>query len=77
MDKNIVVSAAEDQSIERGLKRDNISEAEIKARLKNQIPLNEKIKKADYVIDNSASIDNTKRQVLKIWKILTKGIKQK
>lgn len=71
MEKNIVVTAGNDQVLVRGSKRDNITPEEIKERLKHQIPLNEKVKLADYVIDNSGNIDNTKRQVADIWNILT------
>ncbi len=70
MDYNITVFANNDQVIERGISRDNITEIEIKERLNNQISLNEKIKLADYVIDNSSTTENTKRQVLEIWKTL-------
>lgn len=70
MDKNITVIAENEQVIKRGIIRDNISEEEIKDRLNFQISLNEKQKLADYVIDNSGSILNTKRQVLEIWKTL-------
>jgi dephospho-CoA kinase len=70
MDYKITVFANNDQVIERGLSRDNITEIEIKERLNNQISLNEKIKLADYVIDNSSTTENTKRQVLEIWKTL-------
>lgn len=73
MDKNIVVTAQTDQVLARGSQRDNISENEIKERLKNQISLKEKIKKADYVIDNSGTLENTKRQVIDIWNILKKS----
>ncbi|HON16281.1 MAG TPA: dephospho-CoA kinase [Spirochaetota bacterium] len=73
MDKNIVVTAGDEQVILRGCKRDNISPEEIKERLKHQIPLNEKIKLADYVIDNSGSIEQTKRQVFDIWKVLNQS----
>ncbi len=72
MAANIVVTAQVDQVLARGSARDNISPEEIKERLKHQIPLNEKIKLADYVIDNSGTTENTKRQVLDIWKILTR-----
>jgi len=71
MDKNIVVVAETDQAVKRGIKRDNISEKEIRERLNHQIPLNEKIKMADYVIDNSRSLENTKGQVADLWKNLT------
>ncbi len=69
-DFNITVTAGSGQVIERGIKRDNISEKEIKERLNHQISLNEKVKLSEYVIDNSGSILNTKRQVTEIWMIL-------
>lgn len=67
---NIVVTAGDSQVLFRGSKRDKISEDEIKERLKHQIPLNEKVKLADYIIDNSGDIEHTKRQVVDLWKIL-------
>ncbi|MBN2039942.1 MAG: dephospho-CoA kinase [Spirochaetes bacterium] len=70
MDYNITVTADPDQVISRGIRRDGITENEIKERLNHQFSLNEKIKLADYVIDNSGSTENTKRQVLAIWKTL-------
>lgn len=70
MKYNIVVTAGDNQVLDRGSKRDKISEEEIKERLKHQIPLNEKVKLADYIIDNSGTIEDTKRQVVDLWKIL-------
>ena len=59
MKYNVVVTAGANQVLSRGIKRDKISEEEIKERLKHQIPLNEKVKLADYIIDNSGTIDQT------------------
>ncbi|MGB4268077.1 MAG: dephospho-CoA kinase [Spirochaetota bacterium] len=75
MDKNIVVIANTDQVLKRGVIRDGITEDEIKARLNHQISLKEKMKLADYIIDNSLSLENTKKQVEELWKtlILMKG----
>ena len=70
MDKNIVVTAGTSQVLDRGVKRDKITEEEIKQRLNHQIPLKEKIKLADYVIDNTGSLDYTRRQVVELWNIL-------
>ncbi|HEY1406261.1 MAG TPA: dephospho-CoA kinase [Spirochaetota bacterium] len=67
MDYVIVVSAADKQSLERGIKRDGISKEEIEKRLANQISLNEKIRRADYIIDNSKDLDFTRKQVCEIW----------
>lgn len=70
MKYNITVTAGDKQVLVRGSKRDKISEDEIKERLKHQFPLNEKMKLADYIIDNSGTIEDTKRQVVDLWKIL-------
>ena len=61
---------ATEQALERGALRDNITKEEIQERLNNQISLNEKIKRADYVIDNSGGLENTRRQVVEIWNTL-------
>jgi len=67
MDTIIIVSAYQEQSIERGKKRDGLSQREIIDRLSHQILLKEKIKNADYLIDNSGSIENTRKQAEEIW----------
>ena len=72
MDKTVVVSANLDQIVKRGIERDNFDEKNVLLRLKHQIPLNDKIKSADYIIDNSLSIEDTKRQVSELWNILNK-----
>ena len=67
MDMIIVVKASPDQSISRGMIRDGLSSQEIKERLSHQNSLNEKIQKADYIIDNSGEIDITRKQVYETW----------
>lgn len=69
MDTTIVVVADEKDVIQRGIDRDGISAEEIKERLKYQIPLNEKKKMADHIIDNSGSLEETERQVKELWNI--------
>ena len=70
MDKIIVVYIEEDEQIKRLIKRNNLSKDEALQRVKSQIPMKEKIKMADYVIDNNSSLDKTKKQVAKIWREL-------
>ena len=74
MDKIIVVYIDEDEQIKRLIKRNNLSKDEASQRVKSQIPMKEKIKMADYVIDNSNSLDTTREQVKKIWKNLVSRI---
>jgi len=70
MDKIIVVYIDEDEQIKRLIKRNNLSKDEALQRVKSQIPMKEKIKMADYVIDNNDTLDKTKKQVETIWQEL-------
>ena len=55
------------------MKRNNFSEEEATARIQSQMPLEEKVKKADEVIYNDGTIMETKTQlqvILKKWNII-------
>ena len=67
MDKIIVVYIDEDEQIKRLIKRNNLSKDEASQRVKSQISMKEKIKMADYVIDNNDTLDKTKKQVETTW----------
>lgn len=69
-DAIIVVTADEKIQIERARKKFGLSEAETHLRLKAQLPLAEKIKKAVYVIDNNGDVQKTRAQVEAIFKKL-------
>jgi dephospho-CoA kinase len=70
MDKVIVVYINENEQVKRLIKRNNISKEEALQRIKSQMPMKEKVKMADYVIDNSNSLDKTREQVETIWQSL-------
>ncbi len=59
----IVVSCRPEQQVERLMKRMKLSEAEAKHRIGQQLKLEDKVKKADFVIDNSGPVENLERQV--------------
>lgn len=65
-DKIIVVSA-EDKIAAKRLREKGFSAEDIEARKKAQMPLIEKVKKAHWVINNSETIEATKRQAAKVW----------
>ncbi|MCC7353938.1 MAG: dephospho-CoA kinase, partial [Anaerolineae bacterium] len=48
-----------------------MSEAEARRRLENQMPEAEKVARADVVIDNSGSLNETWRQVEAAWRQIT------
>ncbi|MDI6728652.1 MAG: dephospho-CoA kinase [Thermodesulfovibrionales bacterium] len=65
-DKIITVYALEEIAIKR-LKEKGISEEDARKRLKSQFPIEMKISKSDFAIDNSRDIENTRRQVEEIY----------
>lgn len=55
VDKIVVVTAPEELRIQRVLERDSSSKEEIQNRINNQLSEEERLKYADFVIDNSGS----------------------
>ncbi len=72
IDLLIVVSCKKSILLERAQKRNSSTIQEIKKRLKYQMPLKNKIKKADYIINNNTTINETRRQFELVWKKITK-----
>lgn len=68
VDKNIVVKANEDEIIKRLSKKYN--KEKIERILKAQMPLEEKLKYADFVIDNNKDLRHLEKQVKNIIKKL-------
>ena len=70
-DEVIVVACAPAAQVERVMKRDGLTEAEARQRLASQLPIDEKVRRADHVILTDGSIDETNRQVRALWAQLT------
>jgi len=72
----IVVTCREEQRVERVAKRLGISreaaQAEVARRMAAQWPEEKKIKAADFVIDNSGTLQDTDRQVREIYSKITR-----
>lgn len=72
-DKVIVVNASDANRLQRLLKRDGNSEAEIRNRMERQMTLAEKVRLADYVIENDGDVQHLQRQVDRILTELKKN----
>jgi len=72
VDKTVVVSASEQTQLRR-LEEKGMSREDARSRIKSQIPLEEKIKSADFVISNDGPLEETKKQVEEIYSRLKKG----
>jgi dephospho-CoA kinase len=68
-DRLIVVVCRLEQQIERAMKR-GMSLEEVESRLKRQLPNEEKVRVADYVIDSSSSKEETAAQVRAVYEEL-------
>jgi dephospho-CoA kinase len=73
-DRLIVVTCRPEQRIQRWAQRLHVDEEaarrEVTRRMAAQLPDEDKVKAADYVIDNSGSRDETKKQVSNIYQKL-------
>lgn len=58
----VVVSAPEDVQVARASRRDGATADEARARVRAQLPLSEKVKAADFVIDNTGSLEALERR---------------
>lgn len=66
----IVAFCRPEQQIERAMERDGVSREEVLNRLSRQMPLEDKVKYADFVIDTSGSKENTLQQVRTVYEAL-------
>ncbi len=62
-DKVLLVSADKNIQLERLMKRNNFTEEEARLRINSQMPQEEKIKLADFVIYNNSSLESLNKQL--------------
>ncbi len=70
--KLLVVYIPQEKQIERLAERDGISEEEAANMLTAQLPIDEKLGYADFVIHNEGPIEETKKEVEDLWQTLKK-----
>lgn len=66
VDKVLLVYVDEDTQLRRLMKRNNFSKEEALSRIRAQMPLKEKIRYSDAVIDNNGTVEKTREQLLRI-----------
>jgi dephospho-CoA kinase len=69
-DEVIVVAADPEIQVKRVMERDGLSEKEARQRLAAQLPIDEKVRRADYVIRTDGTFADTDRQVKDVWQQL-------
>ncbi len=72
VEKTIVVFVNKETQLKRLMERNALTEEEALARIASQMPLQEKVKMADDVIDNNGSMEETEKQLEQLiekWKM--------
>ncbi|WP_068597564.1 dephospho-CoA kinase [Vaginella massiliensis] len=67
LDELIVVSANEAVRIQRVLERDNTSREAVEARINNQLSEEERLKYADYIIENNLGLTELAQEVERVY----------
>lgn len=73
-DAIMVVTVPESIQLNRLMQRNNLTKEEAQRRIDAQMPLSEKEKLADFIVDNSGTIANTLTQVDKVIQKITESI---
>jgi dephospho-CoA kinase len=71
----IVVWVPGSIQLRRLIARDRISRRQAQARLAAQMPLGDKRRRATWVVDNSGSLVETRRQVRELWRLLAPPVR--
>lgn len=79
VDKVILITANEDIRVDRVIKRDGITREQVMARMKQQLPESEKIKRADFIIysdDKKPLINKMKKLIEELIEIRNQQINE-
>jgi dephospho-CoA kinase len=71
MDKVIVVNSDKKNRIDRIIARNQMSKDEVITRINNQMPSEEKVRYADFILENSLDKDSLRSKVINIYEKLT------
>lgn len=66
VERTLVIYVDEETQLKRLMERNQFSKEEAMARIRSQMPLKEKKHLADYIIDNSGTLEQTKAQLYRL-----------
>lgn len=70
-DALIVISCPDELQVKRVMQRDNFSEEKARNIVAHQMPNEERLKYADFIIDNSSTLDNLYNEVKRVHNLIT------
>ena len=66
-DAVIVTACSPETQVRRVMARDGLSESDARQRVAAQLPIDEKVRRADFVIHTEGTVAETDRQVREVW----------
>jgi dephospho-CoA kinase len=70
VDRILVVTVKPEVQLQRLMRRDGIDERSARSKIAAQMPQDEKVKRADYTLDNSGSLEDCRKQVMTLAELL-------
>lgn len=70
-DALIVISCPDELQVERVMQRDNFSEEKARNIVAHQMPNEERLKYADFIIDNFSTLDDLYNEVKRVYNLIT------
>lgn len=70
-DALIVISCPDELQVQRVMQRDNFSEEKARNIVAHQMPNEERLKYADFIIDNSSTLDDLYKEVKRVHNLIT------
>ena len=75
-DKIVIAYTTPEEQVRRLMARDSISSDAAESKLKAQFPLSEKLKVANYTIDTTGSLEQTRTKTLETFHLIKKDLKK-
>jgi dephospho-CoA kinase len=73
-DAVIVTACDPETQIRRIVERDSLTEIEARQRVSSQLPIEEKVRRADHVVRTDGTYDDTNAQVRKVYEAITRWV---
>ena len=73
LDAVAVVAAPQAERVRRVAARDGVTSDQVLARMGHQLPPDELRRRADYVVENTGSLNDLRRQVERLWREVSEG----
>ena len=71
LDAVAVVHSPVNTRIERVMTRDDVSSEQVESRMKHQLPAEELLQRADYIIENTGSLEELRQRVVRLYETIT------